>query len=642
MKKLKTLSLPIALLMAVSCLATSCKHPSENPDNSGLSDIVLEETGNNIVKENATQYSIVIPADASATLSAAASEMKTFLKESTGVSMNVLTDENVSDTAKVISLGDTKFAKANALSTTYEEVEEEGYKIVTKDDDLYILGNSDHGVLYGVYGYLEITLNYDFFYTDVYTIDEVETLPLYNYNVIKKPEFNRRSYTYGFQRYDRLTSYRMRVRNPDEFIMTVKGSRNHNSLDILTPEEYGESGTVEAHPEWFSTCGYQLCFTARGDETSFNRMVEVVTQIMFDEMQMESNKEKDILSMCLEDRKTWCNCTACTTMINEIGYGAHSATIVNFLNKVCVGLEEKLRGVEDARADTFTLYTFAYFKAEAAPVKVEADGTITYHESMKMNKHFTVYYAPISHEYATTPIRGSGAGETMRYWKALSDKMYFWGYNSNFYDWFAAYDSFNTIQDMYRYAKEMNVEYLYIQNKQLNAKSDTGFSLLYAYLQSKLSWNVEEDMDALIEKFHKAMYGIEATNMLNFFEEWRVLSQWQFSQGASGRPTQNRSAKLENVHLWPKNLLVDWVEDLYGMIDRLERTGDTDAAHRVKIEAIFPLYMTLTMFKEDLQESVMRQYALDLKAFTNEAGISVVREIPETHTDELWKELGVD
>ena len=138
-----------------------------------------------------------------------------------------------------------------------------------------------------------------------------------------------------------------------------------------------------------------------------------------------------------------------------------------------------------------------------------------------------------------------------------------------------------------------------------------------------------------------AMYGIEAKNMRNFFEEWRVLSKMQFDMGASGRPTKNYSAKAGNQQYWPKSLLVKWIDDLYGMIERLENAGDFESAHRVKIEAIFPLYITLIQWQEELQESVRLQYALDLKAFTNEVGIAIVREIPETPAADLWKELGV-
>lgn len=650
MKKLKKLSLALAMLMTFSCLITSCKEPTESnvpepePEVPVEEDtgIELEETGYDIVSDKTTQYSIVIPADASGTLNTAANEMQTFIKEATGVNMNVVTDATVSDSAKVISLGDTALAKTNQISTNYAEVEAEGYKIITKDDDLYIVGYSDHGVLYGVYGYLEMTLNYDFFFTDVYTIDKVDTLPLYKYDVTTKPDIERRSYTYGFQRYNPMTMNRMRVRNPDDFIISACGSKNHNSLDILPVEDYGANGTVEKHSEWYSSDGTQLCFTAGGDETSFNRMVEVTTQILFDEMRIESNMDKEILSMNLEDQKTWCNCTACDTLIREKGNGACSATIVNFLNKVIVGLEDKLREAGDARADTFTLYTFAYFKAEAAPVKKEEDGTYSYDESMKMNKHFAVYYAPIAHPYANETLRGSAAGDMIEAWQAICDKVFLWAYNSYFYNWLVAYDSFNTIQDLYRFADEMGVSYLYVQGKQLNPGSDTGFSLLSAYLQSKFAWDVDADMNKLIDKFFAAMYGIEANNMRKFFNEWRAFSIIQFENGLSARPMDRLVGDPGQKALWPKSLITEWVNDLYAMIERLEKTGDTEAAYHVRIEAIFPLFTMAVQWKDELREDLWLKYALDLKAFVTEAGIATVDEVGAGETaKQLWERLGI-
>lgn len=646
MKNIKKMSLALAMLMAFSCIATSCKKQTE-PEPVGPvdenTDIVLEETGYDIVSDKTTQYSIVIPADASGTLNMAASEMKTFLKESTGVTLNVVTDATVSDSAKVISLGDTALAESNQISTNYEEVESDGYKIITKDDDLYIVGYSDYGVLYGVYGYLELTLNYDFFFTDVYTIDKVDTLPLYKYDVTIKPDIERRSWNYGYQRYNPLTMNRMRVREPNDFMIAPCGSRSHNSLDILPPEKYGENGTIEQHSEWYSSDGTQLCFTAgdvNGD--SFTHMVEVVTQILFDEMRIESNMHKEVLPMNLEDQKTWCNCTGCDTLINEKGNGACSATIVNFLNKVIVGLEDKLREVGDARADTFTLFTYAYFKAEAAPVKKEADGTYSYDESMKMNKHFAVYYAPISHPYANETLRGSGTGEMIEAWGAICENIYLWAYNSYFYNWLVAFDSFNTIQDLYRFANEKGVSYLFVQGKQLNPKADTGFSLLSGYVQSKLAWDVDADMNELIDKFFAAMYGIEATTMRNFFNEWRALSIIQFENGMSARPMDKLVGEPGQGHLWPKNLFADWINDLYAMIDRLEKTGDSQSAYHVRIEACFPLFTMVMQWKSELQEDEWLKYALDLKAFVTEAGIATTDEVGAGQTaKQLWELLGI-
>ena len=646
MKNIKKMSLALVMLMAFSCIATSCKKQTE-PEPVGPvdenTDIVLEETGYDIVSDKTTQYSIVIPADASGTLNTAASEMKTFLKESTGVTLNVVTDATVSDSAKVISLGDTALAESNQISTNYEEVESDGYKIITKDDDLYIVGYSDYGVLYGVYGYLELTLNYDFFFTDVYTIDKVDTLPLYKYDVTIKPDIERRSWNYGYQRYNPLTMNRMRVREPNDFMIAPCGSRSHNSLDILPPEKYGENGTIEQHSEWYSSDGTQLCFTAgdvNGD--SFTHMVEVVTQILFDEMRIESNMHKEVLPMNLEDQKTWCNCTGCDTLINEKGNGACSATIVNFLNKVIVGLEDKLREVGDARADTFTLFTYAYFKAEAAPVKKEADGTYSYDESMKMNKHFAVYYAPISHPYANETLRGSGTGEMIEAWGAICENIYLWAYNSYFYNWLVAFDSFNTIQDLYRFANEKGVSYLFVQGKQLNPNADTGFSLLSGYVQSKLAWDVDADMNELIDKFFAAMYGIEATNMRNFFNEWRALSIIQFENGMSARPMDKLVGEPGQGHLWPKNLFADWINDLYAMIDRLEKTGDSQSAYHVRIEACFPLFTMVMQWKSELQEDEWLKYALDLKAFVTEAGIATTDEVGAGQTaKQLWELLGI-
>ena len=445
----KTLSLFLAILTALSVCMTACKKESDTPPPEEEKE-VLETTVFNLVENRNSSYKIVIPDNAGNYVNTAATELQFFLEEATGVTLDVVKESQLGGADKIISLGNTRNAANRSVTATYTELGEQGFKIKTVDDDLYIVGAKEIGVLYGVYGFLENSLNYDFFFKDVYTIDKVQTLPLYKFDETDIPDIGIRCYTYGFQRYDVTTANRMRVINNDSIFARVGGSYNHNSMDILPMEEFGEEGSVEKHAEWYAASNEQLCFTAHGEETSFNRMVEVTVEKMFNALNLDEYKTYDILSMCLEDiQDEWCNCSACSDMILNVGYGAASTTIVNFLNHVCVALENKLKAAGDPRAETFKLYTFAYFECVNAPVSKAKDGSYVFDERMKMNSHFVPYFAPIKEDY-TVDFSTTDSAEIMRRWSAISDNMFFWGYNSYFGNWMIPYDTFNSIQSIYK------------------------------------------------------------------------------------------------------------------------------------------------------------------------------------------------
>ena len=597
----------------------------------------LEKTNYNVVAEGKSSYKIVIPDNAGNYVNTAATELQFFLEESTGVRLDVVKESAKGSAESVISLGNTGIASESGISATYSEVSDQGYKIKTVNDDLYIVAAKEIGVLYGVYELLEDTLNYDFFFKDVYTIDKVSTLPLYQFDKMDKPDLGIRCYTYGFQRYDVTTANRMRVINNDSIFARVGGSYNHNSMDILPMEEFGENGTIEKHSEWYAASKEQLCFTAHGNEESFKRMVEVTAEKMFNALNLDEYKNYDILSMCLEDiQSKWCSCGACTDMINNIGYGAASTTIVNFLNHVCVALENKLKNAGDARAETFRIYTFAYFDCVNAPVAKGEDGNYVYHESMRMNPHFVPYFAPIKENF-TVDFSTTDSAEIMRRWSAISDNMFFWGYNSYFNNWMIPYDTFSSIQDLYRFAKEMDVSYIYVQAQQLNPTGSTGFSLLSAYLQSKLGWDVDVDISALSEKFFAAMYGSEAKNMQKYFSEWRTFSTYQLEE--LKYPTYVSSLKINDPQFFPKSVLVGWLDDLYAIQERLMNSGELKAAYNVRIEMLFPLYMTVQYWKDTLVESELLKYKTDYYNYANEIGITNHEEHAEIN--QLWKSWGM-
>ncbi len=90
-----------------------------------------------IADQGKSDYSIVIPAKAPDSVQAAALELQRDIAEATGAKLPIQ-KENQAKTGPLISLGSTAQAKAAGLSI--QNIPPEGYRIVTRGQDLYILG----------------------------------------------------------------------------------------------------------------------------------------------------------------------------------------------------------------------------------------------------------------------------------------------------------------------------------------------------------------------------------------------------------------------------------------------------------------------------------------------------------------------
>ena len=136
-----------------------------NTENQGLATV----EGKYLANGGATEYKIVIPADASGLVRIASSDFNLFFSKSTGVSIPVITDSEVTGDGSYISVGETTLLQNTNISYSYDELGRDGYKIITKGDDLYLIGGAEYGTLYAVYELLEILVGFDFFAEDCYT-----------------------------------------------------------------------------------------------------------------------------------------------------------------------------------------------------------------------------------------------------------------------------------------------------------------------------------------------------------------------------------------------------------------------------------------------------------------------------------------
>jgi hypothetical protein len=117
--------------------------------------VLAEESDLSLAANAASQFTIVLPADASPSQVYAAEELQRFTKEMTGAQLPIATDDQPLP-AKAILLGVTRYTET-VLNEAPDlgKLGDDGFRIVTNPPHLLVIGSPVRGTLYGVYELLE-------------------------------------------------------------------------------------------------------------------------------------------------------------------------------------------------------------------------------------------------------------------------------------------------------------------------------------------------------------------------------------------------------------------------------------------------------------------------------------------------------
>lgn len=649
MKQLKKFRKFISLLLGCVFIVSSvaaCKDGSgddsisnstsssgnENNYTETMTDIgKIEKTDKVIATNGATSYKILLPEVVSSDLLTASNELRLFLSEATNAEFSVTSDYVEGE--KYFSLGNTELSQSANISCAYEEVGLSGYKIKTIGDSICITGYSDMAVVYGVYEYLERMLNFDYYYVDTYSLDKVSTLYLYDFDCIDVPDFDVRvsGLNYVSKEASQITKRRMRLElYQNTFVSPTNVGCWHNSMGVLHPATY-----YAEHREWYNkqfmwidqAAGtyddsmVQLCYNAQGNEESLTLMLNTVADIIFNYFQEYSDKNEFALNM--QDNDAECECDAC--LADEAKYGARSATLIKFFNRLATLIEEKFDAANDVRKDTFKLSFYAYHKYRQAPVKqiVGSNGAVSYEYApeMKLNQHISPMYANSAIDLTQVADSKTNTEHyiTLDKWRQIAPHIHIWLYDVYFRSegYMVYFNSLNRYQEHLRKFKAAEADWMMFEQ---NGSTPTAFLALRGYLVTKLMWNIDEDITTLVDKFFDAMYGSQAEEMKKIYVEVKTLIARNTQElGMTTGSTQGRDF-TSNAKWWPKTLLSSWYDRMTSAENELMKSGEVLAAKHVRVERISPLYMLIETSRLTYSEKECQNYKTTLRGIFNEFG----------------------
>lgn len=469
---------------------------------------------------------VVLPNVKSETLDFAFEELSKIYFESTGKKLSLaskVNNENI-----VFSLGKTELLKKANFDKDYSVLREDGFFILEKDDVVYIDGNTDYAILYGVYDFLEVYLGARFFSADTTVIPKTDKIE----KIIDRfeiPAIDYRAYMSG----DCFHSHgvpefmaRSRTHNPFTHIGEKYGGRDfligrhfstHNMNYYVPYNEWHDS-----HPEFFyqregvkEVQGYNedgtgcspnltVCLSnGITDDGKLDESMDVsVAKVVIEEFKKDilENPQAKYFTFEQEDLSYGCECPKC---MEEAKKYKRSGMMVRFCNVIA----EELQKWADAELGgrEINIVTFAYNYTKEAPVivkdgkKVPIDSTVIPRNNVVMRLAiFANDFYPLFDE-----IQPPEVYDPLHDWWDLGTKFMFWGYDIGFdcICWY--WPTYKNLQANVKGLASKEMIYVQIESEHKNNWQNA----FRGYIYNKLLWNPDLDVQTMGNEFLDAYFG---------------------------------------------------------------------------------------------------------------------------------------
>lgn len=590
----------------------------------GIHNFNISATNDYLVKEGKSDYIVVLPKNANEYEELAVEELTSLFYEATGIRLPVVSDLNFtySANAKVISVGKTALIEQAGLTVDYATLSVNGVGVYTKDKNIFLVGGTEYGIVYSAYEFLNQTVNFEQFHIDYYHLDTyVQEIKLMNYDITDVPDIKRCLANVGYLLENPAMRRRMRAAYEKD---TLKAKTQEDApADHVTMVYVPQTGENAEHWKWFMSRenAQQLCYTAHGDPVERQLLLKAFTEGV--KQAVINSPDKPLVSVSNMDYNVWCGCSSCTEAYNT--YKTNAAVYIKFMNEVYDMMMEWFATDEGKEyySEDFRLVLLAYHKAEDPPVKwnEEKGKYEPIDDSVRLRDGVLVEYAPRAADY-TLPFKHSANREYYNKidgWSACASEMSFWTYSTNFYYHLMPYNTFNSMQDNYNLLALSNAQWIFDQSQYGQFGGATGWQVLKTYLNTKLAWNVNYDMEELITYFFTHYFGEAAPEMRQFFESYRAFSAYQEEELGYSRGNRSTDFSAVQERYWPKHVIDSWqgnvnaaLEKIASLQERNKERYDVLYKHIV-LERVFLDYVLLELYQSKLDADALTSLKLSFK-----------------------------
>lgn len=535
------------------------EYPAYSDENEGID--FTKKIGN-LAENGISDYKIAISSEATAAEKNAANELRSYTMRVTGANMEIVTDnESLQLGQKYISVGGTALFEASQIDVS--DLNIDGFRIKTVEDTVIIKGERDRGTLYGVYDFLEKVLGVKFLTAIYEHIPKTATVPLYAMDIVQIPDFMSRGHFVTETSNDLTFGAKMRTvtpTNPKQSSRTeyVGGAffqdflyNAHSYVNLLPYATY-----YRKHPEWYTTTGsdpsrWQLVLSnGLNDDGTIKKDMGVDEDGIENNLilEMVKNIKRDILANptvkyvyisqndYAEAYSDNPNCIRQRSIFGNVKDGTnagHSAHNIVFVNAIAREIKSWLpqSGIEH----DINFITLAYHYNLAAPVIKTDNGYEASNPLAIPRDDVYIMFAPLSGSYNEpifddSPSSGnSDIASHLNGWRGITDRFFFYDYTINFREYLLWYPNTSILSENARFYKEMGVKGV-TSNGPLIGSPNFYQSNLNTYILSKLHWNVDRDVNALIHEFNRYYFGEAAGAAI---DDYVVYQNVHFTEAAS-------------------------------------------------------------------------------------------------------------
>lgn len=617
----RILSVILVAVLLFGCTACSGDKP-EQDTTAGQPTVSFREDF--LAEAGKTEYKILVPTDAGNRTQLAASELISFFRQACYAELEIETEQQVySPDARYISIGDNSFSSSAKLDQDASRLKSDGYHIQTKGNSIFICGGGDSGNLYGVYDLLNILFDLEFYSNDEIYFQRKLKVYVPELNYTENPDFDLRVIYTGSVINDRQFQQYTRTGAWEECWTSVGGA--HTSYSLIGTSRSKVEAARKEHPDWFARTlnedgtvkeyYHQLCFTNP-------EVIERLTQAVLEEVDDWPDRKNVMVG--IEDNRYFCNCPECTAVMEQYN-GCASAAVIKCVNQIAQAVSQHLQETKQDRRVNVVM--FAYYGYLEAPVKQNEDGSYSpIDDSVVLAENASVMIAPIDSDYAHSyweTAYNTSERRAFQQWNALSDSIFLWTYTTNFHYMLTPYDAFNSMQENFRFWKAHSVSSIYAQGQYGNMKA-TGFVNLQSYLQSKLMWDVDADMEKLTDDYFDHYFKEAGTAMHQYYDELRAHYAYLRTLGVTGGIYFN----IESKEYWSYALLRQWencIEQAYTAIEGYRQTDPQtyQKLHdRICLESVAIRHLMATFYKGMFTDAEYSAYVKELKEDMSALNIS--------------------
>ena len=226
--------------------------------------------------------------------------------------------------------------------------------------------------------------------------------------------------------------------------------------------------------------------------------------------------------------------------------------------------------------------------------------------------------------------------------------MFVWPYAAVYYSGFCFFDDYHTVKNAYKAFKDMGAVYLFTET---DWRIGDPFHALSFYVRAKLMWDLDSDVNALINQFIDEYYKAGAPQVRQYFNALRAnYKRLEAEYTAAGKEFSLLVMETDGYtreEYWEKTWLLDMLDLLDDALAEVEKTENAEEREkvrkRIQLEKTSLIFHMIQIYSGELSTAQLTEYINDFERYAAEGNLVRFKQRQEIQTvEELlnsWRTL---